>query len=113
MLGLSTAEARVISLLQQHRVLRMPALCEGAACSHMTVFRGLRRYGYCTSYNANSGFYTLHDIPEFDAQGLWECGPARFSRHGTLLATILAWVEQSRRGLSAAELEEGLGVRVR
>jgi len=108
----ATAEARVIALLQEERALEMEAICARAACCRMTAFRGLKRYGYFTSYNCNSGYYTLRDIPEFDRRGLWRCGPARFSRHGTIAETVLAWVQESQRGLGLGELEEGLGVDV-
>ena len=95
MVSLATAEARVIALVQEERALEMRTICAGAACCRMTVFRGLKRYGYFTSYNCNSSYYTLHDIPEFDGRGLWQYGPARFSRHGTIAETVLAWVQES------------------
>src|SRR3990172_4567582 len=112
MVSLATAEARVIALVQEERALEMRTICAGAACCRMTLFRGLKRYGYFTSYNCNSSYYTLHDIPEFDGRGLWQYGPARFSRHGTIAETVLAWVQESQRGLGPGELEEWLGVDV-
>lgn len=107
-----SAEDRVVALLQEERALEMTAICARAACCRMTVFRGLKRYGYFTSYNCNSGYYTLRDIPPFDQRGLWQHGPARFSRHGTIAQTVLAWVEESERGLGLGELKERLGVDV-
>jgi len=106
------AEERLVAVLQEHRVLEMKVLCALAGCCRMTAFRGLKDYGYFTSYNANSGYYTLRDIPHFDLRGLWEYGPARFSRHGTIAETLLAWVQESPGGLGRGELGEWLGVDV-
>jgi hypothetical protein len=106
------SEARVVALLQKERVLTMEAICAGAGCCRMTAFRGLKRYGYFNSYNCNSGYFTLHDTPQFDARGLWQYDAARFSRYGTIARTVLAWVDGSPCGVGLGELATALGVDV-
>lgn len=79
-------------LLQQHH------------CSSATLWRLLRQLGYCTSYNYNAGFYTLASIPRFDDWGLWSYHDIRFSKWGTLPQTMVAVIEQSAAGMTAAEV---------
>ena len=79
----------------------------------LTVFRKLNTLSYQTSYSHRGGFYTLKSIPRFDAQGLWCCRGAWFSRQGTLLDTAAALVEAAPGGYWAAELEEQLHVPVK
>lgn len=79
----------------------------------MTVYRCLSRLGYLVSYSQRGQFYTLQAIPEFDPQGLWACGSARFSRYGNLLETAAALVGRSDAGVTAAELERVLQVEVK
>ena len=76
-----------------------------ATDARMTVFRTLGRLGYCSSYSHRGGYYTLREIPEFNQFGLWSFHVAWFSRHGNLLQTTAALVEQAEAGYTAAELE--------
>jgi hypothetical protein len=79
----------------------------------VTVFRKLAALDYLTSYSHRGGYYTLQSIPRFDSHGLW-CGRgAWFSRHGTLLDTAKAWVEEAPAGYFAGELEALLHVPVK
>ena len=84
-----------------------------ATDARMTAFRTLRRLGYCSSYSHRGGYYTLREIPEFDQFGLWSFHAAWFSRHGNLLQTTAALVEQAEAGYTAAELEMLLQVGVK
>jgi hypothetical protein len=77
-----------------------------------TVFRALSPLGYLTSYSHAGAFYTLQDIPSFDAHGLWFHGDVRFSKHGTLRATIVVLVQASTEGYTHQELEAIVGLRV-
>jgi hypothetical protein len=79
----------------------------------MTVFRRLREVGYRTSYSDRGKYYTLDEIADFDAAGLWSCGHVRFSKHGTLLRTCEALVGESEAGYFASELEPVLHVGVK
>jgi len=102
----TTQEKAVIDRLQKARVLTRKSLCAFLKVSHMTVVRALKKHGYYTSYNKNSAYYTLKDIPTFDAKGLWSHQDIHFSRHGTLVETMLSLVEQSSSGYTVHEMEK-------
>lgn len=80
--------------------------------SRMSVFRRLREVGYLTSYTHTGRYYTLADIPVFDAHDLWRYESIGFSRFGTLKATLVHQVESAEAGCTHGELEALLGLRV-
>lgn len=75
-----------------------------------TVFRKLTQLSYHSSYSHRGGFYTLNSIARFDADGLWGCRGAWFSRQGTLLATAQSLVAAAPAGYFAHELDARLHV---
>jgi hypothetical protein len=79
----------------------------------MTVFRKLKALGYQTSYSHRGKYYTLADIPRFNAQGLWSYRQVWFSRDGNLLHTAQRFVEEAEAGLTASELQGLLSVEVK
>lgn len=79
----------------------------------LTVVRKLRQLGYITSYSHQGRYYSLKRLAQFDENGLWKNGSVLFSRHGTLVATIVAFVTSSEAGYYAGELESLLHVGVR
>ena len=109
---LTAKEQAVVHSLRRWRVCTLKVLCEHLDISHMTVVRALKKYGYHTSYNKNSAYYTLKDIPAFDVHGLWAHGDVRFSEHGTLMETILVMVNQAGAGYTVREIEKELGTKV-
>jgi hypothetical protein len=78
-----------------------------------TVFRKLSPLSYQTSYSDRGRFYTRHSIPRFNAQGLWGCRGAWFSRHRTLLDTATVLAESAPAGYLVGELESVLHVAVK
>jgi hypothetical protein len=80
--------------------------------SRTAVFRVVRSIGYRTSFSHAGRFYTLADIPTFDARGLWFYRGIGFSEHGTLRATIVVLVDRSLAGLTHEELQADLTLRV-
>jgi hypothetical protein len=76
------------------------------------VFRRLSSVGYLTSYSHGGGFYTLDEIPEFDANGLWQYQGVFFSREGTLKNTVTRMVEAADAGHTHRELRARLMVHV-
>src|ERR1035437_6827374 len=76
----------------------------------LPVFRKLKDLDYLTSYSHGGRFYTLREIARFDADGLWSCAPAWFSRYGTLLATAEGFIRSSVGGYFAEELSAILHV---
>jgi len=77
------------------------------------VFRKLSTVPYQSSYSHRGAFYTLQSIPRFNAQGLWCCRGAWFSRQGTLLDTAAALVDAAPAGYWVGELEALLHVPVK
>ena len=78
----------------------------------LTVFRKLKLLDYLASYTHRGRFYTLPEIAHFDDQGLWSHEGVWFSRHGTLLATVEIFVNQSAQGYYAHELADELHAEV-
>jgi len=76
----------------------------------LTVLRKLKQLGYITSYSNQGRYYSLERLAEFDENGLWEVGPVRFSKHGTLVATATVFVTASEFGYYSKELESLLKV---
>ncbi len=80
--------------------------------SRSTALRVLLAVGYFTSYSHAGRYYTLKDIPVFDDDGLWSHGDALCSKYGTLRATIVELVEKSPAGMTHADLQQRLHLRV-
>lgn len=98
--------------LRQHTIATLSQLQEALGhASRRTVFRRLKALAYMVSYSHTGRYYALKSSACFDASGLWTCGPARFSRYGSLLATAEALVRAAPTGCVAAELDAHLGVR--
>ena len=77
-----------------------------------TVFRKLSELKHHTSYSHGARYYTLEQIARFDDDGLWSYDSVWFSSHGTLLATLIRYVNDAEAGLYGAELKERLHVEV-
>ena len=76
----------------------------------VTVFRKLKQLAYRTSYSHCGSYYTLDETAHFGPNGLWSFQSVWFSRHGTLLDTAQAFVENSSAGYFAEELDHLLHV---
>ena len=77
-----------------------------------TVFRKLSELKHFTSYSHGARYYTLAQIARFDVDGLWSYDSVRFSSHGTLLSTLIKFVNDAQTGLYATELKKRLYVEV-
>ena len=78
----------------------------------LTVFRKLKQLDYRASYTHRGRFYTQAEIARFDDRGLWSREAVWFSRYGTLLATVEAFVNRSSNGYYASELADELHAEV-
>jgi hypothetical protein len=110
----TTFDASVVRLyLRRHKIADLPELQQvlGTATA-LTVFRKLKQLGYLASYTHRGRFYTLSDIARFDDRGLWSHEAVWFSRFGTLLSTVEAFVLASRNGFYAPELADVLHAEV-
>lgn len=101
----------LVALFRRLRALTMPEMKAALGTQvDVTVFRKLSALSYQSSYSHRGAFYTLRSIPRFNAQGLWCCRQAWFSRHGTLLDTAAALVAAAPAGYLVGELEALLHV---
>jgi hypothetical protein len=101
----------LVPIFRGPRVLTLGQLLRRLSCSRATVLRRLDEHGYYSSYNHSGQFLTIPEAADFDLQGLWLWRAARFSKHGTLKATVEHFVEESERGRTHEELSALLGVR--
>ena len=107
------AAATLARLLQRRTIATMEELKEVLGSSvDMTIFRKLRELSYLTSYSHRGQYYALEDTAHFDARGLWVYRGVRFSRFGSLVDTLEAFVARAPRGALGSELAAQLGVEV-
>jgi hypothetical protein len=99
--------------LRRHKIADLPELKRALGTdTALTVFRKLKELGYLASYTHRGRFYTLPGIARFDDQGLWSQEAVWFSRHGTLVSTVEAFVLASPNGYYAQELADRLHAEV-
>lgn len=106
-----TASDRVAGFLRLKRIATLVELAVHLRCSARTAQRRLTQCQAIHSYNHNARYYTLPQIPQFDAHGLWRYRGVFFSRHGNLPQTFAQLVYRSPAGLTAVEAGELLGLR--
>lgn len=97
--------------LRIRKVVTLAELALHLNCSRRTVQRRLADWHAIRSYNRNGSYYTLPDIPAFDAHGLWRYRGVFFSKFGNLPETFAELVARSPAGLTASEVGELLGLR--
>lgn len=100
--------ASLLRRWRRKKVITLPELMEEFRTSLRTLRRRLKAWGALASFNHNSRFYTLPELPHFDEYGLWFHREIGFSCHGHLPQTIVALVRQSPSGLTAAQLGQRL-----
>jgi hypothetical protein len=99
--------------LRSHKIATLPELKRALGTpADLTVFRKLKLLDYLSSYTDSGRYYTLPSIARFDDLGLWSYEAVWFSRQGTLLATVEAFVNRAPRGYFAEELARALHVEV-
>ena len=99
--------------LQRHKIATLPELKNAlGTTTDVTVFRKLKPLDYLSSYTHRGRYYALRETARFDDTGLWSRDAVWFSRYGTLVATIEAFVNPSPRGWFADELADALHVEV-
>ena len=108
-----TTEA-LSELFEAQKIATMPELMDALGTkARRTVYRKLKKLGYRTSYSHRGAYYVLDQGVRFDEHGLWSCGNVWFSRHGTLLSTVEAFVKDSPCGYFVDELDKLLHVGTR
>ena len=100
-----------LKFMHLKKVVTLVELAVHFNCSRRTVQRRLADWHAINSYNRNGRYYTLPNIAQFDANGLWRYRDVLFSRFGCLPDTFVHLVSQSSAGLTASEAGELLGLR--
>ena len=99
------------ALLRQEKIATLDQLKQALGGSaDATAFRKLASLGYRTSYSHRGRYYTLEELPRFDALGLWSFRQVWFSRCGSLVATVEELVKAASAGYDATEAEAVLHV---
>jgi len=112
---ISTEESlkKINQLFSKKRVVDLNGLFKTAnTSSRATVFRRLKQLEYISSYTHAGKYYTLINIPQFDADGLWIYQDIGFSKQGTLKQTVLSLIKESESGQLQIDLENRLGIKV-
>lgn len=107
------ADARIEKARKTFRgkkILTLEEVADLLGASIHTARRRLKEWNALSSYNRNGTYYTLPDVPEFDANGLWRFHGVFFSRHGNLKQTVVELVRISPGGLGGAEMGSLLGL---
>ena len=79
-------DGELLTLFKQERLLTLSEIQHALETkTRMTVYRRLKPLGYKTSYSHSGRYYTLDQLAQYDANGIWEVDGILFSKHGTLL----------------------------
>jgi len=91
-------------MFKKFKVLTLNQVSKTRDCSIRTVQRQFAALAVLRSYNKNSRYYTLPDIPEFNAHGIWCHRDILFSKYGNLRKTMKHLILVSEYGLSGNEI---------
>jgi hypothetical protein len=94
------------STLKKDKIFTLNKLVSILECSSRTAQTKLKLWKAYTSYNQNGKYYTLPEIPHFNAYGLWRFKKAAFSQYGNLKKTIVYLVSSAPAGLTGKQLGE-------
>lgn len=100
----------IAAKFMKQKIVTLAEISELLDCSIHTAKPHVKKLGAVTSINHNAKYYSLPQIINFDENGLWEYKKVRFSKYGTLKATIIALVNNSDAGMNATEISELLAV---
>lgn len=104
------AEDRVRKAFRRRKIMTLGEVAELIQSSIHTARRRLKTWQARNSYNHNGRYYTLPDVPAFDANGLWRWCGVFFSQYGNLKQTVIELVRRSKAGLDAGEMRSLLGL---
>ena len=86
------------------KVLTLSQVSKTHGCSIRTVQRQFAELAVFRSYNKNSRYYTLPEIPKFNVHGIWFYQDIFFSKYGDLRQTVKHMILASEDGLSGNEI---------
>jgi len=91
-------------MFKEFKVLTLGQVSKTRKCSIRTVQRQFAELAVLRSYNKNSRYYTLPDIPKFNTHGIWCYREILFSKYGDLRKTVKHLILASEYGLSGNEI---------
>lgn len=91
-------------MFKKSKVLTLNQVSKTRHCSIRTVQRQFVELGVLRSYNKNSRYYTLSEIPKFNANEIWCYQDILFSKFGDLRQTVKHAIVASNDGLSGNEI---------
>lgn len=92
------------NMFKKSKVLTLNQVSRTRHCSIRTVQRQFVELAVLRSYNKNSQYYTLSEIPTFNAHGIWCYRDILFSKYGDLRQTVKHAIVASDDGLSGKEI---------
>lgn len=98
--------AALKQMFKKFKVLTLDNVSKAYDCSIRTVQRQFVELAVLRSYNKNSRYYTLPDIPQFNTHGIWRYRDIFFSKYGNLRKTVKHLILTSEHGLSGKEIGE-------
>ena len=100
----SAIKQTAIQFFKKKKIVTLKQFSDYFNCSIRTAQRRLKIFKVFRSYNKNSAYFVLHNIPKFDKNGLWKYKGIFFSKHGILKQAIIHLVANSEMGLDAYEI---------
>jgi len=94
----------LIKMFKKSKVLTLSQVSKTHDCSIRTVQRQFAELVVLRSYNKNSRYYTLPEIPQFNVHGIWCYRDILFSKYGDLRQTVKHMILASEGGLSGNEI---------
>ena len=91
-------------MFKKSKVLTLSQVSKTHDCSIRTVQRQFAELAVLRSYNKNSRYYTLPEIPKFNVHGIWCYRDILFSKFGDLRQTVKHMILASEDGLSGNEI---------
>jgi len=91
-------------MFKKSKVLTLSQVSKTHDCSIRTVQRQFAEWAVLRSYNKNSRYYTLPEIPQFNVHGIWCYRDILFSKFGDLRQTVKHMILASEDGLSGNEI---------
>lgn len=110
---ISRASDQLLIDFQQRKIMTLDELkCLLHTQCRRTVMRKLTPLGYISSYSHSGRYYSLQRLASYSQYGIWSYQSALFSQYGTLKHTLVALIDQSPQGYTAAELKHIVQVKV-
>ena len=88
---IQNAAASLLRRWRRKKVITLAEIMQELQSSVRTIRRRLQIWGALASFNHNSRFYTLPELPQFDEQGLWFHRDIGFSATATFPKRLSPW----------------------